>query len=135
MAGLVAFLSSLINPVTAWIKNKQTENQAKHERNMKVIENQTRLASDVESHNHEWEMEALKNSDTFLRRFSFFFFISPIFLALIAPDYAATVYTRLNSVPEWNIDIAWKMVAAIWGLAELKRATPALIGGIKQALK
>ena len=130
---LTATFNFLSAPVTQYLKNRGEIKKAEHTRDLTIIQNQARLAADEQSNNHEWEMESLKNSDKFLRRFSFFFFIIPIAVAVVAPDQAVIIYQNLDMIPEWNIQLIYGMVGGIWGLAELKRGLPAIVAGFKGA--
>jgi hypothetical protein len=125
-------LSAISSPVTKYLSNKGELNLAEHTRDLAIINNQARLASDKQSANSNWEMAALQDKDKWLRRFSFVLFTSPIFLAIGNPEYWATVVVQLETVPEWMLNIWFYMIAGIWGMAELKNSIPAMLSGMRK---
>ncbi len=101
-----------------------------------VLTNKARLASDTNSNNHDWEMANLEDKDKWLRRISFGMFSAPFIWALFDAE-AVKVYfeTALASMPEWYVQLFAAIIGGIWGFAALKNSLPALIGGIKNAIK
>ena len=124
IAAILGFISS---PITRWLENRGEVKAAEHTRNLAVINNQARLASDKESHNHEWEMASLKNQDGALRLFSFCIFALPILITVISPEYGAVIFNNLELVPEWFKTVFISMIGGIWGIVELKKAIPQVI--------
>lgn len=129
---IFSFLSS---PVTQWLKNRGEIAQAKHARKKAVIDNQARLASDIQSNNHEWEMANLQDKDNALRWCSFWLFASPIILTVFFPENGKAFFTNLDLVPQWWVKVFVSMIGGIWGIVELKKAAPALISGLRGAFK
>ena len=125
---LLRFISE---PITTWLKNRGEVKKAKHTRNLAVINNQARLASDKESHNHEWEMASLENQDTSLRWFSFWLFALPILITVISPEYGAVIWVNLVLVPQWFVTVFISMIGGIWGIVELKKAVPQIVSSWK----
>ena len=128
----LAILDFISNPLTQWFKNKGEIKAAKHTRELAVINNQARLASDTESHNHEWEMASLKNQDTSLRWCSFWLFALPILITVIAPEYGAIIWANLALVPQWFVTVFISMIGGIWGIVELKKAIPQITAAFKK---
>ena len=129
IAEIFAFISA---PLTKWISNRGQVKEAEHKRDLAVIENQARLASDKESHNHEWEMASLKNKDNALRWVSFWLFALPVVITVIAPEYGAVIFKNLELVPDWFVRVLISMVGGIWGIVELKKAVPQIVAAWKK---
>ena len=127
--GFFDFISS---PLTQWIKNRGEVKIAKHTRTLAVINNQARLASDIQSNNHEWEMASLQNQDTSLRWCSFWLFALPILITVISPEYGAVIWVNLELVPEWFVTVFIAMIGGIWGIVELKKAIPQITAAFKK---
>lgn len=129
MSGLAMFFNFISAPLTQWFSNRGEVSAAKHTRELAVINNQARLASSEESHNHEWEMASLKNQDTSLRWCSFWLFATPILVTVIWPEKGAAIWTNLELVPQWFVTVFISMIGGIWGIVELKKAIPAILAG------
>jgi len=132
---ITGFFSFISKPVTQWLKNKGEVNAAKHQRDIAVINNQARLASDKESHNHEWEMASLKDKDNALRWCSFWIFALPVIITVIFPEYGAKIFENLEIVPDWFVRVLISMIGGIWGIVELKKAIPQVISAFKETKK
>ena len=128
IAEIFSFISA---PLTKWISNRGQVKEAEHKRDLAVIENQARLASDKESHNHEWEMASLKNKDNGLRWVSFWLFALPVVITVIAPEYGALIFKNLELVPDWFKRVLIAMIGGIWGIVELKKAVPQIVSAWK----
>ncbi len=101
-----------------------------------VAENKARLLRDTGSNNHDWEMANLEDKDKWLRRISFGMFSAPFIWALFDPEGVKAYFeTALAAMPEWYIQLHAAMVGGVWGFAALKNSIPAIIGGVKKALK
>lgn len=129
---LLAMFDFISKPLTQWFKNRGEVNTAKHARELAVINNQARLASDEASHNHEWEMASLKNQDTSLRWCSFWLFALPILITVISPEYGAIIWENLGLVPQWFKTVFISMIGGIWGIVELKKAIPQIAAAFKK---
>ena len=132
LESIFGFISA---PLTQYIKNRADKAQAKHNREMAVINNGARLARNKQSHNHEWEMEALRGKDRFLQWFSFSMLTGPILITMIKPERGAEIFTNLESVPEWWVQIWVAVNGAIWGISSLKTVGPQIVQNIKAAWK
>ncbi len=101
-----------------------------------VKENTSRLLRDESNNNHSWEMANLEDKDRWLRRISFAMFSAPfiwaLFDALAVKEYFEVA---LKAMPEWYIKLFAAMVGGVWGISSLKNSVPAVIGGIKKAIK
>ena len=129
IAEIFSFISA---PLTRWIKNRGQVKEAEHERDLAVINNQARLASDKESHNHEWEMASLKNQDNSLRWCSFWIFALPILITVVSPETGREIFSNLEFVPDWFKTVFISMIGGIWGIVELKKAVPQVIAAWKK---
>jgi hypothetical protein len=127
--------SFITKPLTQWLKNRGEIAKAKHKRNLAVINNQARLASDEQSFNHEWEMASLQDKDKALRYISFLLFSLPIIITVLLPEYGKTIFANLENVPDWWVKTFIAINGGIWGIVELKNAAPQLINAIKGAVK
>jgi len=119
---------SLLNIPGMLIENYREKKQQQHEIEKAVMQNKARLASSEQSHNSNWEMEALRVKDKLLRRFSFFIFTLPILITVFNPEYGNKIFINLDSVPGWFLKIWLIMIGAIWGVAKLKDVAVAIIG-------
>lgn len=128
LTGLFSFISA---PFAKWVENRGKIKKAELDRDLAIINNQARLASDEASYNHEWEMASLKNQDTSLRWFSFMLFSLPIIITVIAPEYGAVIWVNLDLVPKWLVTVFVSMIGGIWGIAELKKAIPQVVAAYK----
>jgi len=119
---------SLLNIPGMLIENYREKKQQQHEIEKAVMQNKARLASSEQSHNSNWEMEALRVKDKLLRRFSFFIFTLPILITVFNPEYGNKIFINLDSVPGWFLKIWLIMIGAIWGVAKLKDVAVAIMG-------
>ena len=126
---ILGFLSA---PVSQFLKNRGDIKNAKHVRNLAVINNQARLASSTAEYNNNWEMASLQDKDKGLRWISFSLFTAPILIVVIDPVYGGEVLARLEVLPEWMMTVWFYMVAGIWGVATLKDSVPQLIAGFRK---
>ena len=126
----------IIDGVKEWNKGR-VELKKKHlDIKSAVAENKARLLRDEGSNNHEWEMANLEDKDKWLRRISFGMFAGPFIWALFDPDGVKTYFdTALASMPEWYIQLFAAMIGGVWGFSALKNSIPAIVGGVKNALK
>lgn len=123
-----AILKLAAAPFSIWQKKLETA--------AAIEDNKARLARSKNSNNHEWEMASLQDKDRWLRRISFIIFVWPITpIAALRPDWVIAYYDALSPIPEWNLQIIMIMIGGIWGVSELKNSLPALVGGIKKAIK
>ena len=123
-------LQSLSAPITKWLSNSGELSLAKHARDLALINNQARLASDKETNNAAWEMSSLKETGRLLRVLCFFIFTAPIIITVISPSSGADIWTNLDLVPEWFMQLFFYMFAGIWGVAELKENVPSIVGAL-----
>lgn len=135
MNSIKAFFSFISEPIVQWQKNRAAEKQAKHNRNMAVINNQARLASDTQSNNHEWEMASLQDKDNALRWCSFWLFALPIIITVIWPEHGNGIWSNLALVPKWFVQTFVAMIGGIWGIVELKKAAPQFLAAIKDFIR
>jgi len=129
------FFSFISAPITQWLTNRGEIAKAKQKRNLAVINNQARLASDEQSNNHEWEMASLADKDKGLRYVSYSIFALPIIITVIMPAQGQAIFTNLEFVPQWWVKTFIAINGGIWGIVELKNAAPQLINAIRKAVK
>ena len=127
--------SLLIEPVKIWLQTRRDKVQAKARRDLAVIDNQTRLAQDEQSNNHEWEMASLQDKDKGLRYISYSIFALPILITVVSPETGQRIFTNLALVPGWWVKTFVAINGGIWGIVELKNAAPQLINAVKKAVK
>ena len=120
-------------PITQWLKNKGEVKAAKHVRELSIIKNQSRLANDTASYNHEWEMASLGNQDKALRWCSFWIFALPILITVVHPEAGKEIFTNLDFVPNWFKTVFISMIGGIWGIVELKTAIPQIKSAFKRS--
>ena len=125
--GVFDFISK---PVTQYIKNRGEIKKAKHTRDLSIIENQARLAQDKESNNHSWEMESLKGNSQYLRIVCFIQLALPLTITCIWPEKGKEIFTNLEVVPAWFVQMYMIVIGSIWGIHEFKSAAPAVIAAV-----
>jgi len=130
--GLVEAISK---PFTQWFKNKGDIKKAKHKLELAIIDNQSRLALSEAEYNHQWEMESLKGNSPHLRVFCFVQFAIPLTVSVVSPEHGATIWANLELVPKWFVQVYMLMVGAIWGISEIKRLVPTMLGEIGARIK
>ena len=113
-------ISLLYDGVKTYLEHRKARKEREHQRDIKVIDNQARLAEDKESHNHHWEMAALKGSDKWLRQVSYSMISGPILIAFVSPEHAREIFEGLEQVPDWWIKTFVGVNGAVWGLSKLK---------------
>ena len=99
-----------------------------------VTENKIRLATDQQSHNHAWELMQLENvgwKDDVL----FYAFILMFVWAGVDPVGSGKFFENLKILPEWFIKTCFWVVASVLGVKKIGDYAPALIAGIKAAVK
>lgn len=137
---ILSFLGSMISPVTETVKqvneNRTKLKQADLDIKLAEKENRARLLRDTENNNHDWEMSSLADKDRWLRRASFVLFSGPFLWALFDPAGVKNYFdVALASMPTWYIQLYAAIIGGVWGFSALKNSLPAILGGIKKALK
>jgi len=130
-----SILAVIAAPFQQWLKNRAEVAQAEHKREISVINNQARLAGDIETHNHQWEMASLNNKSAGLRYFSYAVFAMPIVVTVVSPANGKQIFDNLALVPDWWTHTFIAINGAVWGIIELKNAAPQLISAIRAAVK
>jgi hypothetical protein len=126
----------IIDGVKEWNNGRVELKKKKLDIKSAIHENTARLLRDENSNNHSWEMANLEDKDKWLRRGSFIMFSAPFIWALFDPIAVKEYFeVALNAMPKWYIQLFAGMVGAVWGMSQLKNSVPALIGGIKNAIK
>ncbi len=128
----VELIRGIVGIAGSYFKRKSEKTTAKHKRDLAVINNQARLAMSEKEFNHQWEMANLQDKDDFLRNISFFLFTSPIIIVVIWPEYGTQMFERLNTVPEWLLQIWFYMIAGVWGIAALKNNVSEIISNMRK---
>jgi hypothetical protein len=99
-----------------------------------VAQNKIRLAQSAQSHNQKWELSQLENAgwkDDIL----FYAIIGMFAWSAIDPDASAKVFENWKMLPEWFLTITGWLVASVLGVKKLGDYLPALIAGVKGAVK
>ncbi|MCF7515981.1 hypothetical protein L3V43_20570 [Pseudoalteromonas sp. L23] len=127
-----SWLGVVFSPITQWLKNRGEKQQAAHQRDLAIINNQARLAQSTKDYNHEWEMASLQDKDKTLRFISYFMFTSPILITVISPTHGNQIFTNLESVPSWLVQTWVAINGGVWGIASLKNVVPEFIHNFKR---
>lgn len=130
---MISVLTGLFGIGQQWLANRKEKQQAKHNRELAVINNQARLAQSEKDHNHAWEMASLQDKDKFLRVFSYFMFTSPILITIISPEHGGQIFTNLEIVPNWLVQSWIAINGGVWGIASLKNVVPEFAHNLKRA--
>ena len=117
-------------PATQYIKNRGEIKKAEHTRDLAIIENQARLAQDKQTHNNQWEMESLKGNSHYLRIVCFIQLALPLTITCIWPEQGKEIFTNLEVVPPWFVQMYMIVIGSIWGIHEFKSAAPSVIAAI-----
>lgn len=120
---------------TSYQEGRTKIKTAKLDMKVAEIENRARLLRDESNNNHEWEMAQITDKDKWLRRVSYSMLTLPILISIIEPTSGALIWANLSEVPEWYRKMYLGVIAAIWGISELKNSAPALVHGLKKAIK
>lgn len=111
----------LIGIAGEFVKDWRQGRESKRKVREAVTENKVRLAQSEQSHNAAWEMAALEGRDTLLRRASFAMLSAPFLWALFDPAGVSEYFTvALVALPDWYVQAYMGVLAAVWGLAELR---------------
>ena len=129
-----SIISSLIDWVGGWFKNKQELAKEKWKTKIEIEKNKQRLAIDSQSNNHEWEMANLTDKDKMLRWVSFILFSAPFIIALVAPEHVAIYFEKsIKTIPIWWQKTYMAMMGGIWGISSLKNSVPTLVNGMRKS--
>jgi hypothetical protein len=129
MLGAISeLLATVVKSGTGIIKRRQELKAAK-------TENEARLLRDEQSHNQAWEMRALTNAGW--KDEALFILIMAMWVySAIDPEGAKVVFQNWKeAIPEWYQKITMWLVASIIGVKKIGDYGPALIAGIKTAIK
>lgn len=121
-------VGEVISQGVGYFKDKQ---QAKHDRHMAVEQRKTDLAKGTQSHNHTWELEALREEglDIVIARLYFIAFYSiPLAITVIKPSVGTAIWVSLNIVPAWVIGVIVTMTGWAFAAKPLQRVGAGLVG-------
>jgi len=122
-------IASLFSGVIGFFQSKQEIKAADAKRRAELI-------SDRQSNNHEWELANLADKDKFLRACSFAIFVAPFVMCIFDPVAVEEYFTvGIKSVPDWWQKTFVGITGSVWGIASLKNALPAIVSGVKKAIK
>jgi hypothetical protein len=107
-----------------------------HKRRLKeaINNNNIRMAESDQTHNQTWELRQLDNvgwKDDVL----FYAFIALFVWAGFDPVGSGQFFENLQILPEWFIKTWFWVVASVLGVKKIGDYAPALIAGVKAALK
>ncbi len=112
---MIPVITSALGLLTQWIKGRSDLQKLEQEQKASEVRQRTALIQSETDNNHAWELAALSADRlSSLRLASFWLYTGLLVLAIVAPDYAATVWTALDSVPNWIIGVQMTMVGYIW---------------------
>jgi hypothetical protein len=129
---MLEILSLIVSGIEKFISNRQEMAIEKQKTAVAIEQNKQRLALDEETHNHEWEMASLANSDNFIRRASFFMFSAPFAIAIFAPESIHIYFSHSIATipPFWQH--TWVAInGSIWGISSLKNSIPAVFNALR----
>ena len=64
--------------------------------------------------------EQLKATSKTFKHMTFFMFMSPFLLAMIAPQYSTELFARLSLLPHWYVETVMVLMFAVWGISVSK---------------
>lgn len=129
----LTFIPSIVKDSISFFTEKR---KAKHEMAMAGINNRTRLLSDEQTYNHEWEMQALEDKDKVIRRISFVAFILPFVVAIFSPSAVQEYFeVALASIPEWWQNAYIGITGSVWGISTMKNVFGQALGTAASKLK
>jgi hypothetical protein len=111
LAGVVTEL------VTDWRASRENQRKIK----AAAAEFRQEQARSSENYRQEWELRALEGGDIWPRRLVLALFSFPLVWAYFDPSGVEHYFTvTLNVLPEWYKAAYLSMLAALWGLSELR---------------
>ncbi|WP_422444219.1 hypothetical protein [Endozoicomonas sp. ALB091] len=112
---MIPLVSAGVGLLTQWLKGRSDLKKLEQEQKASEVRQRTALIQSQTNHNHAWELAALSADRlSSLRLASFWLYTGLLLLAIVAPDYAATVWFALDRVPDWIIGVQMTMVGYIW---------------------
>ncbi len=115
---LIALLGSIASEfITDWRESRQQKRQLKQAAN----EFQQQQARSAEEYTRQWELQALLNNGVWMRRGTLILFSLPLPWAYIDPDGVQAYFQVLEQMPDWYLQAYGGMIAAVWGLSELRQ--------------
>lgn len=112
---MITVITSAFGLFTQWLKGRSDLQKLEQEQKASEVRQRTALIQSETDNNHAWELAALSADRlSSLRLASFWLYTGLLVLAIVAPDYAAKVWTALDSVPNWIIGVQMTMVGYIW---------------------
>jgi hypothetical protein len=130
----MAWWSVLISPLGEAVGMVRDHFVSKRRIKEAITENTIRLAQSEQTHNQTWELRQLENvgwKDDVL----FYAFIAMFVWAGFDPVGSERFFTNLQVLPEWFIKTWFWVVASVLGVKKIGDYAPALIAGVKAALK
>lgn len=122
MGAAVALLAELAKSlVGGWLDRAKQKQQLQ----AAIATRKIQMAADTQQYNQQWELQALADSDKWLRRGSFVLLTWPLLWAAYAPGAANDYFSHtLAALPQWYTITYMGMVSAIWGVKSLQRLRP-----------
>ncbi len=121
MGAVTAALSFVGGIVGEFVKDWRAERENKRTIRKASAEFQAEQARSREAYRQAWELRALEGRDALLQRFSFFMLSWPVAWAPIDPEAVREAFKALESLPEWYVPLYGLVLAAVWGISELKQ--------------
>jgi len=125
--GIIGLIKEVVGGVRDHFEGKRKIKRA-------TVNNKIRMAESEQSHNQGWEMLQLENvgwKDDVL----FYAFIAMFIWAGFCPEAAGEFFENIKTLPEWFIKTWFWVVASVLGVKKIGDYAPALISGVRAALK
>ena len=106
---MLRLLGAGLDLLTTWLTGKQ-----------KVVESAQQAQAAAAEKRAAFRLERERNSNKWLRLYSYLMFSTPIVVTVIAPHQGAEIFKNLEHVPDWYINAFFAMNGAVWALAEVK---------------
>lgn len=98
-----AVVSGIFGIASDYMTQRKEKSDARHKRDLAVIQGKQKLAEGAQSHNSAWELEALKRASKFLRWLVSITILLPIWVTMYSPDKGEAIFEVL----EKNIPDQW----------------------------
>ncbi len=124
---LLPLLTKLPGLVGGFFKDKNDLHKIREK--TKLAKEATRLAEqqarkDIAMKTIEAELERgsqqIKATSKTFKHITFFLFMSPFMLAMIAPQYSTELFARLGLLPHWYVETVMVLMFAVWGISVSK---------------
>ena len=116
---LMALLSSIFSPITAWIRNKGETMQAEHGLELARLFAATELAKTEMAGNVQVTTAQLAATTSSFKDFTFLLLMTPIIITCIWPSRGQNIFANLSLVPQYYSYLVITVYGAIWGIQNI----------------